>query len=659
MSIQKKEIKMNQEALKDLALSIRALSMDGVQKANSGHPGLPLGMADTGAVLFGSILKHNPKDPGWINRDRFILSAGHGSMLIYSLLHLTGYNLPLEELKQFRQVGSKTPGHPEFGLTAGIETTTGPLGQGLANAVGFAMAERHLAARLNTDKHPIIDHYTYAIAGDGCLMEGVSAEASSAAGHLGLGKLIVFYDSNKITIEGSTDLAFTESVKKRYEAYGWQVLEGSAHDMNDVAQLTEAAQKETGKPSLVILKSTIGYGSPNKAGTHGVHGAPLGAEEVVLTKKALGIPEDKDFYISPKVAPFIEEKLKQWSAAQESWEKLFKEWAATSPEKKALWDDLFSEKDLRTVPLPQFEVGSQLATRKAGGAALKAFSEALPGLVGGSADLAPSNNSNLAYGSFTADYPQGRTIHFGVREHAMGAMVNGMTLHSGLKVFGATFLVFSDYMRPPIRLASLMKIPSIFLYTHDSIFVGEDGPTHQPVEHFAALRAIPGLLVLRPGDAEETQHAWRIALSQRSRPSAILLTRQNLKVYAKDDQNWAQTIDQGAYIVKDQASPEVILVATGSEVNLALEAAELSQKRVKVISMLSKEIFQEQEQAFQESLINPGTKVVVAEVGIAQGWHDLAQDVSFFGMNSFGESGPGQKVAEHFGITAENLAKVL
>jgi transketolase len=435
---------MNHEALKEMALSIRALSMDGVQKANSGHPGLPLGMADAGAVLFGNILKHNPKDPRWINRDRFILSAGHGSMLIYSLLHLTGYDLPLEELKQFRQVGSKTPGHPEYGLTPGIETTTGPLGQGVANAVGFAMAERHLAARLNTAEHPIIDHYTYAIAGDGCLMEGVSAEASSAAGHLGLGKLIVFYDSNNITIEGSTDLAFTESVKKRYEAYGWQVLEGSAHDMEEVAQLTEDAKKESSKPSLVILKSTIGFGSPNKAGTHGVHGAPLGTDEVVLTKRALGIPEASEFYISPKVPPFIAEKQKAWAAAQENWEELFKEWAAKNPEKKVLWDHLFGEVDLRSVPLPEFETGSQVATRKAGGAALKAFSEALPGLVGGSADLAPSNNSNLAYGSFTSQTPEGRTIHFGVREHAMGAMGNGMTLHSGLKVFGATFVVFSD-----------------------------------------------------------------------------------------------------------------------------------------------------------------------------------------------------------------------
>ncbi len=647
---------MEISSLKALAASVRSLSMDAVQAANSGHPGMPLGCADLGALLYGEVLKHDPSAPHWIDRDRFVLSAGHGSMFLYSLLHLTGYDLPLEEVKKFRQLGSKTPGHPEYGWTVGVETTTGPLGAGFSNAVGFAIAETKLAAEFNTPDHTIINHYTYALAGDGCLMEGVSAEAASLAGHLELGKLIVFYDSNGITIEGHTDIAFTENVGRRFEAYGWQVLKGSAHDISQMMSLISEAKADQKRPSLVILTSTIGFGSPHKAGTHDVHGTPLGADEIKATKKNLGLPEDEQFYIVPEALTYTSEKAAPWKAAREAWEKTFAAWAKANPELKAKWDNFFAEPSslLEKAEEPVFALGEAIATRVAGGKSLNAFAKVLPGLAGGSADLAPSNNTALPYGDYSAQNRQGRTFHYGVREHGMGGVVNGLNLHGGLRVFGATFLVFSDYMRPPIRLAALMKLPSLFIFTHDSIFVGEDGPTHQPIEHAEALRAIPGLLVLRPGDAQETFQAWKLALRQTQRPSALLLTRQNLKVYEKPA-DWKQDFERGGYIVKDITNPETVILATGSEVNLALDACKLTNRRVRVVSVSSRELLLGNPDHLSK-LIPQGVKVVAVEAGITTGWKGLAENV--LGLDRFGESGPGAAVAAHLGLTAERLAQL-
>ena len=650
---------MNIEALKAFGLSVRALSMDGVQAANSGHPGLPMGCADLGAVLYGAVLKHDPSHPTWADRDRFILSAGHGSMFLYSLLHLTGYDLPLEEVKKFRQIGSKTPGHPEYGLTSGVETTTGPLGAGFANAVGFAVAETKLAAEFNTPTHKIVDHFTYVLSGDGCMMEGVTSEAASLAGHLGLGKLIVFYDSNRITIEGHTDIAFTEDVGKRYEAYGWQVLKGSAFDHLGMASLVDQAKKATDKPTLIILESIIGFGSPNKAGSHEVHGAPLGGDEIKATRRNLGIPEDQDFFIHPEAKNYISGKQPIWTTARRDWESKFASWAQANPELKARWDLFHNPAEaLKSVVWPSYKVGDSLATRVSGGKALNAVAAALPGFMGGSADLAPSNNTNIAGGGdFQKATPMGRNMHYGVREHAMGAVVNGMVLHGGIQAYGATFLVFSDYMRPPLRLSALMKIPSLFIFTHDSIFVGEDGPTHQPVEHYALLRAIPNHLVLRPGDAEETNAAWELALSQKDRPTSFLLTRQNLKVYPKPA-DWKDSFKKGGYIAQDsEGNPETVVLATGSEVNLALEALALSPKKVRVISVSSLELLKANPEHYK-SLVPAGVRVVAAECGISMGWDGLITPGAFLGMSSFGESGPGASVAKHFGLTAENLAKL-
>jgi transketolase len=646
---------MDVPALKALALSVRALSMDAIQAANSGHPGLPLGCADFGALLWGDVLKHDPSEPSWPNRDRFILSAGHGSMLLYSLLHLTGYELTLDDLKKFRQIGSKTPGHPEYGLTIGVETTTGPLGAGFGNAVGFAIAEAKLAAEFNTPEHRIVDHYTYVLAGDGCLMEGVASEAASLAGHLGLGKLIAFYDSNDITLAARADKTFTENVAGRFEAYGWQVLQGDAYDLPGMKKLIEQAQAETHKPSLVILKSVIGYGSPHKQGTFEAHGSPLGAEEVQLTRKALGIP-DQDFYVAPEAVSYVKKRQVEWKAARAAWQKEFDAWAKASPALKAKWDQFYST--TVQVEWPVYKVGDSVSTRVAGGKALNAAAKNLPNLLGGDADLATSTMTVLqGGGDFLKNHPEGRNLSFGVREHGMGAIVNGIVLHGGLRSFSATFLVFSDYMRPPIRLAALMKIPSVFVFTHDSIFVGEDGPTHQPVEHYAALRAIPNLLVLRPGDAEETNAAWHLALSHRSGPSALLLSRQNLKVYPKPS-GWEKDFNLGGYIVHEPSSaPEAVVLATGSEVNLALEAVALTKKSVRVVSVSSLETLKAHPEHLAR-LIPSGARVVACESGIVQGWEGLITQGSFLGLSNFGESGPGPAVAQHLGLTAAALSKL-
>lgn len=659
---------MNTEQLDAVALSIRSLSMDAVEKANSGHPGLPMGMAELGALLYGKVLRYHHADPAWLNRDRFVLSAGHGSMFIYSLLHLAGFDLPLEELKRFRQLGSMTPGHPEYGHAPGIETTTGPLGQGLANAVGMALAERMAAARLNIPGHEIINYHSYFLAGDGCMMEGISSEAASLAGHLKLGKLIGIYDSNKISIEGSTSLAFTEDVGKRFEAFGWQVLHGDAYDYQGMAELIEKAKADESRPSLIILKSIIGKGSPNKAGTHGIHGAALGSAEILETRKALGLAPEQEFYRDPKALEFFKARREELKAAYEAWQKDFEAWKKAAPDKAELLETMRSRPEdlLSKVDWPKFAAGDKLATRSASGKAINALAASLPQLIGGSADLSPSNNTDIKDGgSVQAGAYDKRILHFGVREHAMGAITNGITLSGLFRPFCATFMVFTDYMRPPMRLAALMKIPSIFVMTHDSIFVGEDGPTHQPVEQIAALRVIPNLQVLRPGDAEETQAAWAMALKRQDGPSVLALTRQNLKVYEKP-QDWQSQIEDGAYKVKDGgANPAITLIATGSEVNLALDAAASYEKAnpgkpVQVISMICRERFSKLPAYKKETLVPKKSRRIVVEIAASQGWEGFVDDSKdLFCLDDFGVSAPGDQAAAHFGLTVQGLQKLM
>ena len=654
---------MNKKAIAAVANSIRALSMDMIQKAKSGHPGLPMGCAELGAVIFGEVLKHNPKDSKWIDRDRFVLSAGHGSALLYSLLHLSGYGVSLDDIKNFRQLGSKTPGHPEYGMTDGVETTTGPLGAGFTNAVGMAIAEAMLAEKFNTKQHKIIDHYTYVLSGDGCMMEGLTSEAASLAGNLGLGKLIVFYDDNGITIEGSTKLAFTEDVKARFAAYNWQVLSGDAYDIEGIAKLVAQAKKDTKRPTLISLKSVIGKGSPNLAGTHKVHGAPLGEEEVLATKKALGIPEKKDFYIFPEAKDYFKEKAKDWKKDYDSWKKTFAAWQKANPALAKEWDAFMAGGAVKTagIKLPVFNVGDKVATRSASGKTLVSLCGAIHNLVGGSADLAPSNNTVVPEnGDFSKENRKGRTLHFGIREHAMGGIANGLILHGGLRSYCATFMSFADYLRPTVRLAAIMKIPTIFILTHDSIYVGEDGPTHQPVEQLESLRVIPNTQVLRPGDAQETEVAWQMALETPDKPTCMAFTRQNIVVYPKEDKNWKKNMRKGAYIVKDcKGTPDVVVVATGSEVSLAVEAAAKTKKKVRVVSMPCRELFEAQSAAFKNKLLPKGVRVVVAECGVPTGWRGYAQDKDILGVKTFGESGKYADVAAAFGYTADNLAKII
>ncbi len=638
---------------------VRGLSADSVQKANSGHPGLPLGCAEIGSQLFFREMTFNPRDPNWINRDRFVLSAGHGSMLLYSLLHLTGYDVSLEDLKQFRQVNSNTPGHPEYGHTPGVETTTGPLGQGVGNAVGMAIAERMMASRFNTPEHTLIDHYVYVLAGDGCMMEGVSAEASSLAGHLQLGNLIMFYDSNEITIEGRTDLAFTESVADRYRAYGWHVQEIDGHDLEAVAGAVAEAKKDD-RPSFIRARTTIAKGAPTKKDTHGAHGAPLGDEEIKAMKEQLGLPPE-DFFIPAEMEQWREQMLEKGRCAQEQWEERFQEWSKANPELHQLWQVYFSSSLPEGVEdvLPQYEEGDAPATRAAGGDVLNSLADAIPNLVGGSADLAPSTKTNLnSFASITRDDFSGRNFNFGVREHAMGAIVNGLYLYGGLRPFGSTFLVFSDYMRPAVRLSALMGLPVVHVFTHDSIYVGEDGPTHQPVEHAEALRTIPNLRVYRPADAEETAQAWLSALNCPDGPSAILLTRQGVPVFAKP-KHW--DMQKGAYVVADAAKPKVVLAASGSEVSLALSAAaklESDGVSARVVSMPCRELFLEQPQDYRETVFPSGTPILFLDVGVGSGWYSVAPGAksATFTLDEFGVCGPGDEVAAFFGFSAENAA---
>lgn len=648
--------------LKHMANIIRGLSADGVEKAGSGHPGMPLGCAEIGSVLYFDVLRHSPENPKWPNRDRFVLSAGHASMLLYSLLHLSGYDLSLDDLRNFRQLHAKTAGHPEYGHADGIETTTGPLGQGFANAVGMAIAEQMLAARFNRPGYPVVDYYTYVLCGDGCMMEGITSEASSYAGHLKLGKLIVIYDSNGITIEGSTELAFTESVKDRYLAYGWHVQEIDGHDIDQIKRALVLAKQETERPSLIVAKTNIGHGAPNKAGTAAVHGAPLGKEEILAMKRAIGLPET-EFYVSETADQMRQEVISRGSALVADWNRLFNEWREKYPDLAEEWDQAFGCKlpeDL-TSRMPAFQPGDKLATRAASGKTVNALAKEVPYLIGGSADLAPSNNTHMdGFGNIKAGDFTGRNFNFGIREHAMGAIMNGISLTGGFRIFGGTFLVFSDYLRPAIRLAAMMKQPVIYVFTHDSIYVGEDGPTHQPIEQTESLRLIPNLWVFRPADAEETVHAWIAALKRLDGPSALVLTRQALPVLPKHD---SANMDKGGYIhYAEKKDLDLTIVAAGSEVSLAVDAAKLLEQEgfgVRVVSILCREEFIAQDPAYRDQVIPPTKPVLAVEVGVGSGWYSICPGarIRVFSLDQFGRSGKANEVGAYFGFTPDNLVK--
>lgn len=656
--------------LQDLCINtLRFLSADAVQQANSGHPGLPMGAAPLAYAIWAHHLRHNPAHPAWPNRDRFILSGGHGSMLLYSLLHLTGYALPLEELQRFRQWGSLTPGHPEYGLTPGVETTTGPLGQGFANGVGMAIAEAHLAQRFNRPGHTVIDHTIYAIVTDGDLMEGVTAEAASLAGHLRLGKLIYLYDDNRISIEGSTDLAFTEDRGKRFEAYGWHVQR--VEDGLDVAAIDRAieAAKQDPRPSLIMVRTVIGYGLPTRAGTAKAHGEPPGQAELDGAKDALGWPREPRFYIPDAALAFFRQAQVRGAQLELEWQQEMAAYAADYP-------DLAAELQRRLAgelpagweaALPVFPADPKgMATRASSGKVLNALAEVLPEVLGGSADLAPSTNTWMnAYPAFSAGERAGRNLHFGVREHGMGAVVNGMAYHGGVIPFGATFMVFSDYMRPPLRIAALSHLGSIWVFTHDSIGVGEDGPTHQPVEHLAALRAIPNLITLRPADANEVREAWRIAIENRRRPTALVLTRQNLPTLDRTAYAPAEGVRRGAYVLADlgQGRPQLLLMASGSEVSLIVEAGKRLAERglaVRLVSFPSWELFAEQEAAYQAAVLPPDLRRRVAvEAGVTQGWQRwVGLEGRIVGLDRFGASAPAAVIFEQLGFSAAHVEAV-
>ncbi len=650
--------------------TIRFLSVDMVEKAQSGHPGAPLGQAPLAYLLWTRHMRHNPDNPDWPNRDRFVLSCGHASALLYSLLHLGGYGLPMEELENFRQFGSKTPGHPEHELTRGVETTTGPLGQGISNAVGMAMAEKMSAATFNRDGFPVIEHTIWVIASDGDLMEGVSAEASSLAGHLKLGKIKVFYDDNEISIDGPTSLAFTEDVKKRYEAYGWKVLQvDDGNDLKALERAIEEAKAETERPTLVAVRTQIGYGSPNKAGTAEAHGSPLGADEVVATKKALGWPTEPAFLVPDGAREPFEKARERGRKLEQEWNELVARYRGAHPDLAADFEGRLSGKlpDGWQEALPRFEAGGKaIATRAASGQVINAIAGKLPQLTGGSADLAPSNNT-LIKGSpdFSAAHPDGRNLRFGVREHAMGSVMNGISLSRLWIPYGGTFLIFSDYMRPPIRLAALMRLQTIYIFTHDSIFLGEDGPTHQPVEQLSALRAIPNLLVIRPADAIETAEAWRVALEHRDGPTALALTRQNLPILAETAEHAREGVAKGAYILLDVAegdNPEIILIATGSEVFVTLEAGKsLKEKgvRARVVSMPSWELFDRQPKEYRESVLPSAVrKRLAVEAAIPHGWHKyVGLEGEIHGIERFGASAAYKDLVREFGFTSEKIAE--
>jgi transketolase len=648
--------------------TVRVLSADAVQKANSGHPGTPMALAPIGHVLWSESMNYDPINPHWPNRDRFILSAGHACMLQYSYLYLTGYNVTLEDIKNFRQLHSKTAGHPEYGLLSGIEVTTGPLGQGFANGVGFSIASQWLAARYNKPGFPLFDYHIYSICSDGDLMEGVSSEAASLAGQLKLGNLIYLYDNNHITIEGSTSLAFDhEDVAKRFEAYGWHVQ--TLDDVNDIAALSKAianAKAETTRPSLIKVRTHIAFGSPNKVDTAGAHGAPLGEPEVRLVKKNLGFDPDEYFVIPQNVLNYYRESGKKGSFKQKQWQELLTSYKSKYPDLAAEYEKISQGK----LPLawkeklPAFSGDEKIATRKASGKVLNSIADLLPNLMGGAADLSPSTDTNLdKYESFSDKNRTGRNFHFGIREHAMGAILNGMAITPGIIAYGATFLIFSEYMRPPIRLAAIMKIRPIFIYTHDSIGLGEDGTTHQPVEQLISLRSIPGITLIRPADANETVQAWRVALEHTGGPVLLILTRQGLPVIDQQKYGSAQGLEKGAYLLsKSQEPAQLILIGTGSEVQLLLKAQELLKKEsiaANVVSMPSWELFELQDQSYKETVFPASLKKRLAvEAGSPIGWHKYVTDEgAIIGIERYGESAPGDEVMKEFGFTADHIVK--
>jgi transketolase len=657
------------ELAKKSVNALRIISAEGVQAAGCGHPGLPMGCADIAYVLWTKYLKHDPSDPEWFDRDRFILSAGHGSMLVYSLLHLSGYDLSMEELKNFRQWNSMTPGHPEHKHTPGVETTTGPLGQGFGNGIGMALAEAMLAERFNTSDHKIVDHYTYAICSDGDLMEGVSAEAASLAGFLKLGKVVFFYDDNQITIEGSTDLAFSsEDVEKRFQAYGWHTQRIDGHDHTAIEKAIETARAETDRPSLILSKTRIGFGSPNKEGTAGVHGAALGDEELQKTKENLGWNEEP-FTVPEDALKVYRDAAAESAKAHSQWNELLGQWRQANPDKAKVWDAMINREvpdDLEKV-FPEFKAGEAVATRKASGAVLQALADALPQLVGGSADLAPSNNTLLKnYESITPGKYSGRNLHFGVREHGMGSITNGISLHGGFSPYCATFLIFSDYMRPTVRLAALMKAQTIYVWTHDTIFLGEDGPTHQPVEQISSLRCIPNLFVIRPSDPAEVPYAWEMALRRQDGPTALMLSRQSMPAFDRSSMAPASEIRKGGYVLSDAdgGDPKVILMAAGSEVQFALEAKDILEKQgtpTRVVAMPCMEVFRRQDADYQEKVLpKPVTKRVAVEAGTRQSWDWLIglEGAAVTIDNKFGASAPWKTLAKEYGFTGENIAAV-
>ncbi|MBP9095304.1 MAG: transketolase [Ignavibacteria bacterium] len=645
--------------------TIRTLSIDAVQKANSGHPGMPMGAAPMAHVLWSGAMHYNPNDTQWLNRDRFVLSAGHGCMLQYSILHLTGYKISIEDLKNFRQLHSITPGHPEYGLTPGIETTTGPLGQGFATGVGMAVGQKYLAAKYNKPGFEIFNYRIFGICSDGDLMEGISAESASFAGHLKLGNLIYFYDDNHISIEGDTDITFTDDTTKRFESYGWQVL--TVEDGNDVQALRKAlddATAETKKPSLIKVRTHIAYGSPNKHDTAGAHGSPLGEEEVKLTKENLGFDPAKFFYVPDEVYDYYKKEVEKNVKLNNEWNKKYSEYKSNFPE---LADEFENAKNNKlnldwSKVLPVFEADEKgVETRKASGKVINALAANIPLLIGGSADLAPSNDTEIKDSkSFTADNYSGRNFHFGVREHSMGAELNGMNLTPGIIAYGATFLIFSDYMKPAIRLAAIMKLRTIFIFTHDSVGLGEDGTTHQPIEQLVGLRAIPNLTVIRPADANETAYAWKAAIENNG-PTALALTRQKVPVYDRTKFGSAAGVLKGAYILSDtEGKPDLIFIATGSEVQLAVKASEALAKeniKARVVSMPSWELFEKQSDEYKQSvLLKDVKKRIVIEAASSMGWCKYAGDEGvIIGIDRFGESAPAEKIFAEFGFTAENV----
>jgi len=657
---------MNQTSIENMSINtIRFLSVDGVQKANSGHPGMPMGCAPIAYLLYRKIMNHNPMNPKWINRDRFVLSAGHGSMLLYSSLHLSGYKVTMEDLQNFRQWGSITPGHPEYGLTPGVETSTGPLGQGFANAIGMATAQAFLSAKFNKDNFKILDNYVYVIAGDGDLMEGVSHEAASFAGHNKINKLIVFYDNNKITIDGSTSISMSDNAAMRFEAYGWYVQH--VKDVNDLEKLEEAVSnaKKSDRPALIITDTHIGYGSPKKQDTSSAHGSPLGDEEVAATKKNLNWPEGKTFYIPEEVKEHFALLKTEGATKEEKWNKLFTEYSAKYPAEAELFQKVMVGNfgDQWKSLLPKFEnYGEKQATRNSSEKVINSIAENLPTLFGGSADLAASTNTKIKTDpDFSAENRNGRNINFGIREFGMAAILNGMALYGGVIPYGATFLVFSDYLRPAIRLASLSHIRPIYVFTHDSIGLGEDGPTHQPVEHLSSLRAIPGLVVIRPSDANETTYAWQAALEHKSGPVAIVLTRQKIKIVDRNKYASAEGLKKGAYIIKDtKGKPDAILLSTGSEVDLAINASEKLETqgiKTRVVSFPSWELFEMQDDEYKNSIIPKDIKVRISiEAGVKQGWEKYVGDAGeCISIEKFGASAPLEVIFEKYGFSIENI----